>query len=151
MIVEPLSGPDDEWVHDTLARLWGGEPLVSASGAHYVADLIGLKAVDDDGAQGFCHYRIDEGALELVTLAVTGSAKGVGTFLMDAALDAAREAGCRKVWLVTTSDNARAIAFYERMGFERTGVMEGWLARVREFKPDLDVPDHDGLIYEMKL
>lgn len=151
MKVTPLTPPDPPWVRETIDALWGGEPLVSASGSHYLRDLNGLKASDADGDHGFCHFWINEGAMELVTLAVTGRAKGVGRILLDAALDAARKGRCTKAWLVTTSDNTRAIGFYERTGFQRTGIMADWMARVRQEKPHLDIPDHDGLIYELAL
>lgn len=47
--------------------------------------------------------------------------RGVGAALMRASLDAARSAGRRTLWLGVWEQNARAIAFYERWGFEKVG------------------------------
>ena len=46
---------------------------------------------------------------------------GVGAALMRAALDEARSAGHRTLWLGVWERNARATAFYERWGFETVG------------------------------
>ena len=47
--------------------------------------------------------------------------RGVGSMLMDAALQTAESAGYRQVELEVYADNARAIALYERFGFEEYG------------------------------
>ncbi len=47
--------------------------------------------------------------------------RGVGTALMTACLDFAARQGCDTVWLDVWEDNARAIAFYRKWGFEVIG------------------------------
>ena len=47
--------------------------------------------------------------------------RGVARALMDAALDAARNAGARTLWLGVWERNPRASAFYSKYGFERAG------------------------------
>jgi ribosomal protein S18 acetylase RimI-like enzyme len=61
--------------------------------------------------------------VELERLYVDRSAigHGVGAALMRAALDEARSAGYRTVWLGVWERNARAISFYEKWGFEIVG------------------------------
>jgi ribosomal protein S18 acetylase RimI-like enzyme len=54
-----------------------------------------------------------------VDQAVVGS--GIGAALMRAVLDAARRNGRKTLWLGVWERNARAIAFYERWGFEVVG------------------------------
>lgn len=44
--------------------------------------------------------------------------KGVGKALMEACIDVAREKGKQWIWLGVWEHNRRAIAFYEKMGFE---------------------------------
>ena len=46
---------------------------------------------------------------------------GIGTALMEAAIDWARDRGLAKVALGVFPDNSRAIAVYERVGFVREG------------------------------
>jgi ribosomal protein S18 acetylase RimI-like enzyme len=54
-----------------------------------------------------------------VDQAAVGS--GIGAALMRAVLDAARRNGRKTLWLGVWERNARAIAFYERWGFEVVG------------------------------
>ena len=65
--------------------------------------------------------------------------KGVGQFLLDAALDFAKEKGKTFVWLGVWEHNARAIRFYEKNGFKSFGshpfpfgdeIQNDWLMRV---------------------
>jgi ribosomal protein S18 acetylase RimI-like enzyme len=65
--------------------------------------------------------------------------KGVGQFLLDAALDFAKEKGKTFVWLGVWEHNARAIRFYEKNGFKTFGshpfpfgdeIQNDWLMRV---------------------
>jgi ribosomal protein S18 acetylase RimI-like enzyme len=61
--------------------------------------------------------------IELERIYVAGHAlgRGVGAALMQACLHAAQAAGRRTVWLGVWERNPRAIAFYERWGFETVG------------------------------
>lgn len=52
--------------------------------------------------------------------------QGVGSTLMLAALDTARVKGCDVVWLSVWKVNEKAIAFYERWGYEKAGT-EGFM------------------------
>ncbi len=64
-----------------------------------------------------------EGDLELkriYTLSVLHGG-GAGRALLEACVGRARERGARRVMLGVFSENARAIAFYRRAGFERVG------------------------------
>jgi ribosomal protein S18 acetylase RimI-like enzyme len=49
---------------------------------------------------------------------------GVGRKLMEGALDSLRERGYATATVWSFSDNERANAFYERLGFERDGAEE---------------------------
>ena len=65
--------------------------------------------------------------------------RGVGQFLLDAALAFAKEKGKTYVWLGVWEHNARAIRFYEKNGFKTFGshpfpfgdeIQNDWLMRV---------------------
>jgi diamine N-acetyltransferase len=47
--------------------------------------------------------------------------RGVAQALMNAVLDAARARGAKTLWLGVWERNARAVAFYEKIGFTRVG------------------------------
>jgi ribosomal protein S18 acetylase RimI-like enzyme len=48
--------------------------------------------------------------------------QGIGSRLLDTALDAAREAGARTAWLETSNLNLPGVRAYERLGFELCGL-----------------------------
>jgi GNAT superfamily N-acetyltransferase len=55
---------------------------------------------------------------ELVTIRSLREGRGVGRALLDAVRAAAIEAGCTRLWLITTNDNLRALELYQRWGME---------------------------------
>lgn len=57
--------------------------------------------------------------LKRIYVASAWHGKGIAQSLMDAALDAARARGARKIWLGVWENNARALQFYKKYGFER--------------------------------
>ena len=60
--------------------------------------------------------------------------RGAGTALMAAAVEQAdRWLGLRRLELFVWTDNTRAIALYERFGFEREGLMRGYAWRDGEY------------------
>jgi diamine N-acetyltransferase len=88
---------------------------------------------NDDGLDGF--IRVSEGqaapvagcsTTEISTLYVQPRhhGKGIGLLLLEQGLVFARQSGCPSVWLTTNSENAPAIGFYLRQGFEKVGTTD---------------------------
>lgn len=50
--------------------------------------------------------------------------RGIGLSLLNRGLEHARDLGAGSVWLTTNSQNAPAIGFYERHGFEKRGTTD---------------------------
>jgi RimJ/RimL family protein N-acetyltransferase len=66
-------------------------------------------------------------------VAATHRRRGIGTALLDAALEWAREAGVRKLELHVFPWNEAAIALYERFGFVREGYRHAHYRRGDEY------------------
>jgi ribosomal-protein-alanine N-acetyltransferase len=76
--------------------------------------------MEDDRVVGFAANRkLDAEEVELVGLIVLKDhwGHGIGSRLVDAAFQAAREDGFTKMRVRGESDNARALAFYQKRGF----------------------------------
>lgn len=71
------------------------------------------------------HYT-NTGAIELQRIYTHPRAHGTGLArrLADAAFALAREAGFRHIWLGVLPENARAVAFYTKLGFRKVGTHE---------------------------
>ena len=156
MIVRPLREGDREWVRETLRELWG-ETVVSRGVVHNPTALAGFVAEEGGERVGILTYRIDGADCEVVTIDAFLAGAGAGTALLDAAAAAAREAGCGRVWLITTNDNLRALRFYQRRGFRLVAVHPDALERSRELKPSIPeigldgIPLRDELELELRL
>jgi len=142
--VRPLGEADREWATGKLRELWG-EGVVSRGRLLDATVLPGFVAEGEGEPAGLLTYRIDGGDCEVVTINAFPTGAGVGTALMEAAAAAARDAGCRRVWLITTNDNLRALRFYQRRGFRLAALHRDALARSRELKPSIPEVGLDGI------
>ena len=156
MRVRPLGEADREWATGKLRELWG-EGVVSRGRLLDATVLPGFVAERDGEPAGLLTYRIDGGDCEVVTINAFPRGAGVGTALMEAVAAAARDAGCRRVWLITTNDNLRALRFYQRRGFRLAALHRDALARSRDLKPSIPeigldgIPLRDELELELRL
>jgi GNAT superfamily N-acetyltransferase len=143
------------------------EPFLREHNSHLVArrgvlvDALEHPAVlawSDDGLAGAATYVIDGDACELLTLHAATRRTGIGSALLDAVRDRASEAGCTRLWVVTTNDNVEALRFYQRRGFRLVLVRPGAVDRSREtLKPEIPelgehgIPLRDELELEMPI
>jgi len=142
--VRPLGEADREWATGKLRELWG-EGVVSRGRLLDATVLPGFVAEGEGEPAGLLTYRIDGGDCEVVTINAFPRGAGAGTALMEAVAVAARDAGCRRVWLITTNDNLRALRFYQRRGFRLAALHRDALARSRELKPSIPEVGLDGI------
>ena len=74
---------------------------------------------------------------ELVSLSTTVEGRRVGRALLQRCATAARAAGCRRLWLVTTNDNLRAYGFYQRLGMDLRALHRDAVTADRRLKPQI--------------
>ena len=109
------------------------------------AELPGFAVFEDDACVGLVTYEIDGEACEIVTIDALREGEGIGTVLLEAVSDAAREAGCDRIRLLTTNNNLRALAFYQKRGFRLVGLAPGAIDEERTLKPSIPELDSAGL------
>ena len=121
---------DDEW----RARCATGSPTWLALDSGHPVGTVGLWHADDQPA--------DEVFLVGMWVATVARGTDVATRLVDAALAEAAASGWTRVLLDVAHENARARAFYERMGFRPTGRVSTmpWDASVTEETMAVDLP-----------
>jgi chloramphenicol 3-O-phosphotransferase len=72
-------------------------------------------------------------------------------------VDALKERGCRRLWLITTNDNTLAQRFYENRGFAVKAVHKDAIAGSRKLKPELPekgfagIPIRDEIELELQI
>jgi ribosomal protein S18 acetylase RimI-like enzyme len=116
--VRPLTESDRPWALQVESDTWG-TPVVARLGELVdPTELPGFVAFLDGERAGLATYAVRGEECELVTIRSLREGRGVGRALLDAARSAALEAGCTRLWLVTTNDNLRALELYQRWGME---------------------------------
>ena len=117
------SEPSDESMLRSVERIMaerGGEYLLAAPGGEG-------EAVNAAEAAGVCQLRFrwsvwtesEDCWLEDLFVREEARGRGLGRALVEAALERARERGCRRIELDVNEDNTAALALYEACGFSR--------------------------------
>ena len=109
------------------------------------AELPGFAAFDGATCVGLVTYELDAEACELVSIDALREGAGIGTQLLRAVVDVARASGCSRVQLLTTNNNLRALAFYQKRGFRLVGLEVGAVDEQRKLKPAIPAVDGAGL------
>ena len=143
--VLPLLSQDRAWVRQFITEHWGADFVVARGLVHYPHELSGFVAIQDEGGIGLITYHITDAGCEIVTLNSTRPAIGMGTSLLEAVNAVARQADCRRVWVVTTNDNLNALRFYQKRGFELVAFHRNALERSRQLKPVIPLVGYDGI------
>jgi ribosomal protein S18 acetylase RimI-like enzyme len=146
--IEPISDVYRPFVDRQIAESWAGPYVVSLGEIHDTRDDLGFVAVEGDSVLGYALYRFMENECELTVLESLRENIGVGSALINAVMSAAKEAGCRRVWLVTTNDNTHAIRFYQKFGFVLRKVHINSMAEARKLKPQIPPTGNDGIPIE---
>lgn len=161
-VIRPLDTDDRNWVAHFLDEHWSSTKIVSRGRAYYAHLLPGFaaemtNAPDDAPPAGLVTYNIEGDQCEILTLDSLQPGMGVGSALIDAVKAAASEAGCKRVWLITTNDNIEALKFFQQRDFALVAVHTGALAEARKLKPQIalvgkhSIPLRDEIELAMEL
>lgn len=144
--VRPLTEKDRPWAVEIETDSWG-EPVAARLGELVdLTRLPGFIAFSNGERAGLVTYAVRVDECEVVTIRSLQEGQGIGRALLDAVRDAAVDSGCRRLWLITTNNNVRALRLYQRWGmdivaFHRNAVSD---AR-RRLKPSIPERDADGI------
>lgn len=160
--IRPLSTEDRNWVAHFLDKHWSSTKVVSRGQAYYAHLLPGftaeiLDAPEDAPPAGLITYNIVGKDCEILTLNSLQTGTGIGTALINAVKQAAKEAECKRLWLVTTNDNLDALRFFQKREFELVAVHRNALSNARKMKPQIplvgkdDIPLRDEIELELPI
>ncbi len=119
------------WSYDALA-----EELQNPLAVFYVAE-----DVEAESAVGYIgmHHILDEGYITSLVVHPGRRREGIASALMKETIEYAERHELKRITLEVRVSNARAIALYEKFGFEKDGV-----------RPDFyDSPKEDAAIYSL--
>ena len=142
MVVRDKSDDDAAWIADLLRSRWG-QPVMVVHGEEVDARAIPALVAGDRA--GLATYRLIGDETELVTLDAVEPGRGVGTRLLEALARRLIADGVRRLWVTTTSDNLRALAFYQKRGFRLHRVRPGAVDEARRLKPRIPLIADNGI------
>ena len=157
MKIRSLTAEDLPRLRQFWKENWGAE-FVVAHGVIYGPDTLdGFVALEAEEWVGEVTYAFSGTDCEIVSLDSLREGQGIGTKLIEAAVDEARKRNCARVFLITTNDNLHALGFYQRRGFELVRIHRHALDETRRLKPSVpligmnNIPLRDEIELEMYL
>ncbi len=144
-ISPPKDQAEQDWLKALWVQEWGGETMVSKGVIYRLAELGALIARGQDGPCGAATYHVGEHGCELMSINALAEGQGVGTSLLRAVEELARNRGCSRVWLITTNDNLDALRFYQRRGYRLAALYPGAVDEARKQKPAIPLVGYHGI------
>jgi GNAT superfamily N-acetyltransferase len=140
-----LQPTNHQIVLDKIVDSWGSEIVVVHGTIFHPAELPGFGVFIEEQIKGLITYHIDNGSCEIITLNSWKEREGFGTLLIEEVKRQAIQAGCRRLWLVTTNDNTYALTFYQKRGFRMSGIRINALEASRSLKPEIPMIGSNGI------
>ncbi len=136
---------DRPWAIELRRERSGGAVVVTRGKARDASLLEGFVAEIDGEPAGLATYETRGAESELITLDSLREGVGVGSALVAAVANAAWRQECRRLSVVTTNDNVRALGFYQRRGFILVALRKGAIEKARRIKPEIPALGYDDI------
>jgi ribosomal protein S18 acetylase RimI-like enzyme len=140
----PYEPGDRGWAEGLLEEHMGSTRVARLGEVIEAADLPGFVAERDGERLGLLTWIMDGDQLEVLSLHCRVENVGAGSALLQAATELAAARGCRRLWLLTTNDNLRALGFYQRQGLRLRALHAGQVDRDRALKPEIPEVNPDN-------
>lgn len=149
--VRPIERDDKPQVVRQLEDVFGDVEVARKGGLIDASVLPGFVAADGGRLVGLLTYEVANGECEVVAISSMEEGRGIGQALMDATRDHAAAAGCHRLWLITTNNNARAFLFYQLWGMDLCAFYRYGVRRSRKVKPSIPERGADGIPLDHEL
>jgi len=131
--------------------------MITRGNIYHPEQLDGFVFEDENEWVGLLTFFIKDDECEVTSLDSLRQGKGIGTLLIDKAIEEACAENCKRLFLITTNDNLHALGFYQKRGFEIVTVYRGAVNESRKIKPSIPrigidgIPLRDEIELEIKL
>jgi GNAT superfamily N-acetyltransferase len=143
--VRELAAVDDDWKRTTLEAGWGSTGVARLGELIDAAELPGFVAELEGRRVGLATFAARPDGIEVATLQALTEGRGIGRSLMDRVQALAIEFDAPRLWLITTNDNVRAFAFYQRWGMDLVRVVRDGVSVSRRVKPSIPEIGRNGI------
>jgi len=135
--INEIKREDKPLVSSFISENWGSPIVITKGKTHNTMDLSGFIYKSNDKIIGLITYKIEDDECEIVSLDSKLENKGLGTSLINKVIEYARKVRCKRIWLITTNDNTKAIRYYQKRGFEWIGYYQDSVMESRKLKPEI--------------
>jgi len=143
--IKPVTEKNRALVDKQILESWAG-PYVAVKGRlHDTRSHPGFAAFIGRKLAGYILYNIADNECEITVLESLREKQGIGSALVHAVIQETKNSGLKRIWLITTNDNTRAIRFYQRFGFTLKGVYINAMEEARKLKPGIPLTGCDGI------
>jgi len=138
---------DDEkgWAASVLSESWGSAVLAIRGRVYQADELPGFIAIQKGNPTGLITYCFNDKQCEITSMNSLAEGKGIGSALLDAVKSVAIASKCRRLWLITTNDNTKALRFWQKRGFSLAAFYPGSAEKLRRLKPEIPLTGFDGI------
>lgn len=144
MEMNHLSTAEDERLLCFIDEHWHGRTMVVHGECIDMSTLQAVCILEQESVTALLTYRFKDTSCEIMSLNSTQPSRGHARALLDE-LRRNLPQTCRRIEVVTTNDNLRAIGFYQRYGFDLTAVRLNELERSRTLKPSIPLQGENGI------
>ena len=119
--------------------------MVAHGNIYRPEQLEGFVVEDHGDWIGLLTFFIKDGECEVTSLDSLREGQGIGSILIEKALEEARARDCKRLFLITTNDNLHALGFYQKRGFEIVAIYRGAVTESRKIKPAIPLVGMNGI------
>jgi GNAT superfamily N-acetyltransferase len=145
VIIQPITERERAWVRQFAIANWGANIVIGHGVTHELDKQPGFIASKNGERVGLITYHMQGRECEIVSIDSLQEGEGIGTVLIEAIKQVALQAGCTRLWLITTNDNMNALRFYQKRGFMLVAVHRNAIEQTRKLKPEIPLYGNDGI------
>jgi ribosomal protein S18 acetylase RimI-like enzyme len=124
---------------------WGGEEMMTRGNVYRPEQLDGFLVEEGNEWIGLLTFIVKDGECEVTSLDSLHEGQGIGSKLIDRAIEEARTQVCKRLFLITTNDNLNALGFYQKRGFEIVAIYRGAVNESRRRKPGIPLVGYNNI------
>ena len=155
--IERISNKTRELVNQFFIDNWFSTDISIRGEIIDGTKLDGFLLQEENTIIGLVTYTFFGDICEIVSVDSKRENVGIGTALLNEIEKVAIDNNCKKIRLITTNDNLRALQFYQKRGYCLTKLYPNVMDEVRKVKPDVpligenDIPLRDEIELEKNL
>ena len=144
-VIRSLCEDDINWIRQVIEKEWASNKVVSREKVYFVDRLPGFIAIQKNKRVGLLTYNIENEECEIITINSVIENRGIGSDLLDEIEKYSSSIGCKRIWLITTNDNLKAVRFYQKKGYKLSAFYRNAVEKARQLKPEIPSIGLDGI------